>query len=244
MTTPEFDREFDILYDNVASKGAPGINTYEKSVFLTKAQEELVESNYSGQDSNFEMNERTRRLLSNITFPYSTSVKVESSLGISPNSNFFVVPLETWYIVHESITITGPEKCLKEKVISVKPITHDEYNVSSKSPFRKPNKRKAWRVDVSLSSNNNLVEIISEYEILKYNMRYVKKPEPIVLVDLSTDAQYTGLNLSIDGITAKTECKLNSALHRNILDRAVQLAILGYRENSLSNNVELSKRNV
>jgi hypothetical protein len=37
MSVNEFSREFDILYNNIMSNAAPGIDDYEKSVFLTKA---------------------------------------------------------------------------------------------------------------------------------------------------------------------------------------------------------------
>lgn len=35
MNNKEFSREFDILYNNIMSNSAPGLNEYEKSVFLT-----------------------------------------------------------------------------------------------------------------------------------------------------------------------------------------------------------------
>ena len=41
MTIQEFSNEFDILYNNSMSNAAPGLNEYEKSVFLTQAQESL-----------------------------------------------------------------------------------------------------------------------------------------------------------------------------------------------------------
>ena len=37
MTLEEFSNEFDILYNNSMSNAAPGVDEYEKSVFLTKA---------------------------------------------------------------------------------------------------------------------------------------------------------------------------------------------------------------
>jgi len=37
MTVTEMSNEFDILYNNIMSNQAPGIDEYEKSVFLTKA---------------------------------------------------------------------------------------------------------------------------------------------------------------------------------------------------------------
>lgn len=37
MSTQEFSNEFDVLYNNIMSNAAPGLDGYEKSVFLTKA---------------------------------------------------------------------------------------------------------------------------------------------------------------------------------------------------------------
>ena len=42
MTNSEFSNEFDVLYQNIASNQAPGLDAYEKSVFLTMAQEQIV----------------------------------------------------------------------------------------------------------------------------------------------------------------------------------------------------------
>lgn len=44
MTNPEFNNEFDVLYNNITSNQAPGLDAYEKSVFLTKAQDEIVKA--------------------------------------------------------------------------------------------------------------------------------------------------------------------------------------------------------
>lgn len=70
-----------------------------------------------------------------------------------------------------------------------------------------------------------------------YRMRYVNKPDPIILVNLSTE--YPGL--SIDGITSVTECKLDSSIHYEILQRAVELAKSAYT-GDLKTMVELGQR--
>lgn len=44
MTNNELSNEFDVLYNNITSNQAPGLDEYEKSVFLTKAQDEIVKS--------------------------------------------------------------------------------------------------------------------------------------------------------------------------------------------------------
>ena len=38
MTLAEFSDQFDVLYNNITSNQAPGLNEYEKSVVLTKAE--------------------------------------------------------------------------------------------------------------------------------------------------------------------------------------------------------------
>lgn len=47
MNLQEFDDQFDVLFNNITSNQAPGLNTYEKSVFLTKAQDEIVKNYFS-----------------------------------------------------------------------------------------------------------------------------------------------------------------------------------------------------
>ena len=62
MTTQEFSNQFDVLYNNVMSNQAPGLDEYEKSVFLTKAQNEIVLSYFNPKTNKlfegFDGNER------------------------------------------------------------------------------------------------------------------------------------------------------------------------------------------
>ena len=76
MTSEEFSNEFDTLlnsYSNVEAFGeTPStieVDEYEKSVFLTKAQEEIVIDMYNGKNpfkDSFEKTEEIRRYLSNL----------------------------------------------------------------------------------------------------------------------------------------------------------------------------------
>ena len=47
MTLSEFSTEFDVLYNNITSNQAPSLDDYEKSVFLTKGQLEVLKSYFS-----------------------------------------------------------------------------------------------------------------------------------------------------------------------------------------------------
>ena len=62
MKVDEFSNEFDILYNNITSNQAPGLDEYEKSVFLTKAQDEIIKSYFNPRlnktQEGFDGNER------------------------------------------------------------------------------------------------------------------------------------------------------------------------------------------
>ena len=47
MTNTEFSNEFDVLYNSITSNQAPGLDEYEKSVFLTKAQDEIIKAYFN-----------------------------------------------------------------------------------------------------------------------------------------------------------------------------------------------------
>ena len=62
MTNQEFSNEFDVLYNSIMSNQAPGLDEYEKSVFLTKAQDEIIKSYFNPRKNKtqegFDANER------------------------------------------------------------------------------------------------------------------------------------------------------------------------------------------
>lgn len=246
MNTNEFDLEFDIRYDN-ASKGAPGIDKHEKSVYLTTAQEEIVKEAYSGNSTgvSFEGSERRRRQLSELVRNFKAAQELpDTGLGenLIDNSKFFGLPADLLYIVLEKVKLESTDPCLNNKIIDVKPVTHDEFLVEHDNPFKKPNARKAWRLDLYRTGPNQKAELFAIADIKEYHIRYIKKPKPIVLVDFEEDEDLMGLNLTVDGVNIRTECELNPEIHREILNRAVELAVVDYREGNLSNRINTNKR--
>ena len=227
MTTEEFSNEFDTLlnsYSDIREFGKVSSSTefdeYEKSIFLTKAQEELVLDTYNGKNpfgDSFERTEEIRRYLSDLIKTYTTTDKKKVGYtGLSKSSVFFELPDDLWFITYEAVNLKDDGLgCMSGEDISVIPITQDEYHRIRKNPFRDTNERRALRLDLS----GKVVEIVSKYNVESYLVRYLSRPAPIILTDL-TD------NLSINGISVKTECKLNPVIHRAILERAVKLAII------------------
>lgn len=234
MTIEEFSNEFDTLLNSYATINQFGkvenpatieLDEYEKSVFLTKAQEEIVIDLYSGKNSlgdSFEKTEEVRRYLSDLIKTYTTTDKKVGYVGLSKTSIFFELPKDLWFITYESAGLEDSRLgCMNGEEISVIPVTQDDYFRISKNPFRGANKRRALRLDIG----NGIVEIVSEYNIDRYLVRYVARPEPIVLTDLPD-------NLSINEVSTKTECKLNPVIHRAILEKAVQLALISKAPNA------------
>ncbi|MCF0115386.1 MAG: hypothetical protein HUJ56_08545 [Erysipelotrichaceae bacterium] len=226
MTTEEFSNEFDTLLNSYNKKPEIGsayntveLDEYEKSVFLTKAQEGLIIDLYNGKNpfrDSFEKTEEIRRYLSELVKTYTTTEQILGLTGLSSNSVFFTLPENLWFITYEAGVIDDEKAgCHNGDTVSIVPTTQDDYYRLIRNPFRGANERRALRLDIT----NKTVEIIPEYNIGKYLVRYLAKPDPIIVSTLPE-------NLSINNIRVKTECKLNPALHREILERAVKMSLI------------------
>lgn len=228
MDIEEFSTEFDTYVNSYATKVIHGdeaprdtfsFDEYEKSVYLTEAQEEIVTSLYNGKNPYgevFEGTEEMRRYLDSLVKPkiYNEEDQVDY-IGVSDKSVFYKLPPDLGYIVLEQIVFNDDSlKCYNGSTANVYPITHDEWSKIRRNPFRGPSKYKAVRLDCG----DNIVELISEYHIQKYLLKYIARLSPIILVDLPE-------GLSIRGERIAMGCKLNPILHSTILRRAVELAL-------------------
>lgn len=235
MTTQEFSDAFDTLvssyrrfkdFDNKEVLDSVEFNEYEKSYFLTKAQDELVIALYNGRNvsgESFESTEELRRYLSNLVKEARLQPITNTSglvIGIGSNSKFFTLPQDLWYITYEAVDIDGA-RCSALSPMDVYPVTQDDYNKTKRNPFRGANDRRALRLDLS----DGVIEIVCKYIVKDYYVRYLRKPKPIVLVNMPN-------NLTIDGVGKKSECELHEALHQRILERAVTEAL----QSKITNN--------
>ena len=92
MTTEEFSNEFDTLLNSYSNEYSINIDEYEKSIFLSHAQEEILLELYNGKnqfEDSFEGTEEIRRYLSNLVKTYTTTKKEEDITGLSDKSVFF-----------------------------------------------------------------------------------------------------------------------------------------------------------
>lgn len=247
MTVQEFSNQFDILYNAIATQSAPGIDAYEKSVYLTKAQLEIIK-NYYDPESNrkqkgFEASEKRRADLKELIKPYSTNIAIDNNTKLHPSSRFYPIPNDVFLIIQEQVLIKSQD-CYNNILKKVKPVTHDEFQTQIDNPFKSPNHNVAWRLNVSKINNQKVVEIVSPYNVngsLEYKIRYIKYPKPIIIENLNT--VFPGEGLTVEGLNTVQECELDQEIHYEILDRAVQLALRDYKPQNLESKLQLDIRN-
>ena len=243
MTTQEFSNTFDTLLNSYASKAVFGdqashqeivLDEYEKSVLLTQAQDIIVKQYFERTNSNLGFDESERRQMDFSSLITVASETVGSSTTGSFGDGWMVeTPVaegtHILFILNERLVMTKSSNPTKNFVVV--PINYHEYDRQMSKPFAQPLKKQAWRLiqdDISDDTEGTIVEIIptDAAKDLKtggytatYKIRYVRRPTPIVLVNLEDSG------LSVDGVSAVTECELNPILHIDILNKAVELAL-------------------
>jgi len=243
MTNLEFRNEFDIHYNSIATQSAPNIDDYELSVYLTKAQLELVKDYYdpssNRKNKGFENSEKRRVDLKELIKEFNTNTLISTNIKLTNDSKIFKIPDDVFLIIYESVKC-NVNNC-GEKELSVVPKTHDEFNIQYGNPFKRPNKNKVWRLDISKINNNKIVELISSFTISEYKIRYIKYPKPIIISDLNIS--FPNENLTINGFSSIQQCELDQEIHNEILDRAVELALRDYKPSNLESKILVDNRN-
>lgn len=250
MDASNFSNGFDTLLSSYAYSASMGstdnpvtveVDEYEKSWFLTAAQEEIVLDLYNGANGRgFEETEEVRRYLAPLieesTLTPTTGI-AGHALGVDSKHKFFTLPDDLWFITYEAVLVAdGGCDGQSESILDVYPTRQDEYHKIKRNPFRGANMRRALRLDLS----DGVVEIVSSYtNVTKYYVRYLRKPKPIIigfLDDLNIEG-YTyegdktppypyGAIGSWDNVIYGDDCcELPDSLHQRILERAVIMAL-------------------
>lgn len=257
MNNIEFSAEFDILYNNVTSNKAPGLDEYEKSVFLTKAQEMLIKEDFNkltdisgrGVDGNPIRHYDFSNIID--TKPMIKVSNTEGITKIDPRSALYEYPDNILFILNETIRDSL-------YLYHITPLSHEEYQRLIQQPYALPRKREVWKLlnttqertitssspgalpaPTSSTKRYNIVEIIGKYNNTPtYNVRFIRKPSPIILDDLNN----YGTDLNIDGEVdvQNPVCELPEYMHREILERAITLAKIAWQGGSAT-QVQQSK---
>lgn len=242
MTTQEFSNEFDVLYNNIMSNQAPGLDEYEKSVFLTKAQLEILKNYFNPKGNKYGQgfDENAKRQID-----FSTLITVAKPSQYTPEggyvkfddrSQLYKMPQDILLMLNETgiNTVDGVKR-----LISIIPMNYEEYARLMSKPWKQPLKNQGWRLFQSTGGVDFISEVVIKYNssLADYKIRYVKRPKPIILANLADEYS----NVSIEGLNTITECELDPILHPEILQRAVELAKSAYI-GDLKSSVELGQR--
>jgi hypothetical protein len=252
MTITEFSNQFDVLYNNITSNQAPGLNEYEKSVFLTKAQNEIVKNYFTAnskgnnigqgfddsakRQADFSMLMKTASCGASL-LPSAASSAITVIVGsssarytvsrIDPRSQVFTFPPDVFIPINETLNVNT-------KYFQVIPLRFDEYTRLMSKPYKRPLKNQAWRL-----INTGTITSMEATESLPARNAYIKFVEIITTPEYDDDTLIYSIRyirkphpiivgdldgLSIDGETDSEECELDPILHEDILQRAVELA--------------------
>lgn len=234
MTNQEFSNEFDVLYNNIMSNQAPGLDEYEKSVFLTKAQDEVIKNYFNPKGNKyqegFDGNEKRQIDFSMITKSTSYSTFLDATVDNRTNSKSVSISEDIMMIINEFVDVTRDGISIR---LTVVPLNYREYARLMSKPFKRPLKFQAWRILDNASTNKAELVVGPNDLITEYTIRYIKRPRAIVLTELE--------GVTLDGQTSEQTCELDPILHQEILQRAVELAKAAYT-GDVSTSVELGKR--
>lgn len=228
MTITEFSDQFDVLYNNITSNQAPGLNEYEKSLFLTKAEKEIVKNyftaNSKGNNIGQGFDDSAKRQADFSVLMKTGNCTAQANFAggrIDERSTVWNYPDDVFIVINETVKIGN---VLKQVI----PLRYDEYTRLMSKPFKRPLKNQVWRLINSGTVSNigdatKTVEVVAGVDetVTSYSVRYVRVPAPIIVANLD--------GLTIDGVgTASTACEIDPILHEDILQRAVELAKISW----------------
>lgn len=252
MLPEEMSSQFDIGYNNITSNQAPGLSEYEKAVFLTKGQDEVIKNyftaNSKGNNIGQGFDDSAKRQADfSVLMMTSEEHEITELTGITNldrRSKIYKFPDDLFIPINETLLDSTGNK--EFQVIALR---YDEYTRLMSKPFKRPLKHQAWRLinsgTLSNGTYSKCVELITtpEYdrEDMTYIVRYLKRPKPIILAD--TDG------LTINGYEVRTgyagtdpyisanpiPCELDPILHEDILQRAVELAKIAWTQTGQDN---------
>lgn len=224
MNVEELSNQFDVkLGVQIKSDIEFEINEYEKSIFLTDAQEFIYNKLYPRYDKDEYAKRALGPSVMNLVVLGDTFIIKDKTIALNDFKSYYLsIPSDLLYITNEQL------EGIEGNSIDVKPIKIDFYNTLKKNPFKKPNDNKCWRTEfssenVTSPSDNNkdshleIITSLDKSKINKYICTYLRYPTPIILEDLG--------DLTIRGYSDVTEAILNNITHDDIVTKAVELAI-------------------
>lgn len=227
MTAQEFSSEFDLLYNNVSSAQAPGLTEYEKSVFLTKAQDEIIKNyftNVQGGNKYQQGVEDSEKRYADFSALLTVAVLNAETVDAVPfdeRGKIFRLPdgkssdaKKVMIVITETFKTGNINPGKEEPSLTsyqVIPLKFDEYIRLMSKPSSDPLKKQVWKLMGNSETGNGSIEIVPHWKdkdnsINVLILKYIRKPHPIILEDLAVQG------LSIEGHTTQ---KIENTINRS-----------------------------
>lgn len=260
QSAAELNDLFDLLYNNLANDGASNIDMFEKSMLLTKAQEEVVYNHLQALGNKYqqgaESSDKRMLELAPLLDVWSSDVGTISNYAFNSQAYRFEFYMQNKFfikVLNEIVLFDASKENVDNIYRQVLPISYGEYERYSSKPGGEPLKNQVWKVSTeeynSIQQNTyffvfnqndieNYVDKPNNYT-LKIMVKGYRKPTPIILEPLDG-------NLTIDGESQQQDFFL-PMLKNEIVQRAVEIAKGSYAtdENGslqLQNQMALGQR--
>ena len=227
MINQEFSNEFDILYNNIMSNQAPGLDEYEKSVFLTKAQDEIVKNYFNPKGNKYQEGfDGSEKRQIDFSMLIVTETVHEATVSPTPlfplqHTKLFSIPDRILMFINESLAV---ERDGVLTYLTVVPLDYKEYNRLMSKPYKRPLKNQAWRIltnttTISETTSTNYLSITSILANLKemegnYNVIYNTIKDKAITFGGTTDAR----TVLVDNVTLQKDGKTGTENILNIKD--------------------------
>lgn len=254
MTVEEMDDMFETLYNNIGSNQAPGLNAYEKSVFLTKAQDEIVKNYFNPKSKGnntqdgFDANQKRQIDFSMLTAVFSkdndyvtdtdsstATVSTQDTLPSRPSGGDIV----------QSKCFEAPLFDTRSNSLCVNLPTDLMMAINEMVKVERGTDKKEVLLQVIPLKFDEYTRLMSKpfkrplkYQAWRLINSSVKNKADLIIGPSDTITNYTLRyikrptpiivsdldGLTIEGVASKSECQLDPILHEEILQRAVELA--------------------
>ena len=244
MNANEMADELDQQVDRATSFGSPGYEDEEYSSVFTEAQaiyvKQFIDRKNNRKNESFEETEIRNQGLSALIKRGATLPVSSSQNGVFANGQFFDLPTDFMYCIHEEGTIDKFKCGTTDENINItefRRISHGEVNRLGRNKYKKPyyfsyGEAVVWRLVFSREvdgeipatpASNKRHQLVTDgtFGIDSYTINYLMNPKPII-VDRDTPAN-------------QRNCILDESTHFVIIDIAKGLLLERVKEQELTN---------
>lgn len=183
-TAKEWSNTFDVLYNQVMNNAAAALDEYDKSVFLTKAQDEIVKNYFNpkgnkyqeGYDDSAKRQADFATLMKTVTLESLNSGDYDC---FDYRSTAYKFPTDYFIAVNEQLQVF--DNTMVFYPYTIVPLSYKEYARVMQKPYKYPPKNQAWRLitgEVAVEGTGYWVRSLSLPKIGSYTVADLPTPSP------------------------------------------------------------------